>query len=207
MDDDDLRRGKPTNHIQYGEPLALLAGDALLTHSFRLLSSNSSISIPPEKQLQIVRIVAEKAGVFGMVSGQVADIEEEKKGDPLKWLQFIHTNKTGALITACIQIGAILADTEEPEFDALTVFGEQIGKCFQIQDDILDEIGDKDKLGKNPGTDIVNETLTYPKIFGLDKSKQLANQSYENALESLKSINRDTTRLQELAQFILKRDH
>ncbi len=207
MDDDDLRRGKPTNHIRYGEALALLAGDALLTHSFRLLSFGSSTSVSPEKQIKIVRLVAEKAGVFGMVSGQVADIDEAKRGDELDWLQFIHANKTGALITACIQIGAILADTNDKEFELFTAFGEEIGKCFQIQDDILDETGDKDKLGKNPGTDIINETLTYPKIFGLEKSRQLANQSYEKALNNLKLIPKDTTRLQELARFILKRDH
>ncbi len=207
MDDDDMRRGKPTNHIQYGEALALLAGDALLTHSFRLLSSGAPKTILPEKRLKIINLVAEKAGIFGMVSGQVADIDENKKGDDLDWLQFIHANKTGALITACIQIGAILADTSEKEFELFTRFGEEIGKCFQIQDDILDETGNKDKLGKNPGTDLINETLTYPKIFGLEKSKKLANDSYDKALASLKLISKDTTRLGETARFILKRDH
>ncbi len=207
MDDDDLRRGKPTNHIQYGEALALLAGDALLTHSFSLLSSRLSNSVSQDQQLRILSLVAEKAGVFGMVSGQVADIDENKKGDSLEWLQFIHSHKTGALITVCIQIGSILAGFEENEYNALTIFGEEIGKCFQIQDDILDEIGDKAKLGKNPGSDRENDTLTYPKIFGLDKSRLLANQSYEKALDNLCSVDKDISRLKQLAQFILKRDH
>lgn len=206
MDDDDLRRGKPTNHKQYGEALALLAGDALLTHSFRLLTSSTN-NIDAEKQVKIVSLVAEKAGVFGMVSGQVADTEGTEIGTANEKLTFIHSNKTGALITACIQIGAILADFEVKAYEALSIFGEEIGRCFQIQDDILDETGDKERLGKNPGTDIRNETLTYPAVFGLEKSQQLANESYEKALDSLESVNAETDRLKELAQFILKRDH
>lgn len=207
MDNDDLRRGLPTNHIKFGEALALLAGDALLTHSFRLMSSISFDQVPAEKSLRIISLVAEKAGVFGMVSGQVADTTQEKSGDALDWLRFIHSHKTGALITACIQIGAILGNYSSKAYEALTVFGQEIGKCFQIQDDILDETGDKEKLGKMPGTDKKNDTLTYPAVFGLEKSYQLANESYQAALESLDKVEKDTQKLKQLARFILKRDH
>jgi geranylgeranyl diphosphate synthase, type II len=207
MDDDQLRRGKPTNHIQFGEAIALLAGDALLTHSFSLVTSASSSLIDERNQLRIINILAEKAGVFGMVSGQVADINGSECNDQSGMLNFIHRHKTGALITACVQIGALLADYQENKLQLLTRFGEEIGKCFQIQDDILDETGDKSKLGKNPGTDIKNDTLTYPRIYGLEQSKKLADQSYQKAIESLDGIGEDVTRLRQLAGFILKRDH
>ena len=207
MDDDDLRRGKPTNHIRYGEAIALLAGDALLTESIRMLSSVQVNEIDNSKLLKIIGILTAKAGIYGMVSGQVADISNLGKNDPAEMLQFIHRHKTGALITACVQIGGIIADLEEPDFLALTEFGEEIGRCFQIQDDILDETGDKALLGKNPGTDIRNDTLTYPKVYGLEQSKKLANQSYEAAISRLSEIKKDVTRLQQLAEFILKRDH
>ncbi len=207
MDDDDLRRGKPTNHIQFGEAIALLAGDALLTHSFRLISSASSTSVSETNRLKIISILAEKSGIYGMVSGQVADIDNTETDNPSAKLNFIHRHKTGALITSCIQIGAILADFDPGEVDLLTEFGQEIGKCFQIQDDILDEIGDEEALGKTPGTDQRNETLTYPKIYGLEESKKLADLSYQKAIASLDDISKDVDRLRQLAGFVLKRDH
>lgn len=207
MDNDALRRGKPTSHIQFGEANALLAGDALLTHSFALMSSITPGIVAPEKQINIIKLVSEKAGIYGMVSGQVADTDSNKKGDPAAWLNFIHSHKTGALITACIQIGAILAGFNENDFNALTRFGEEVGKCFQIQDDILDETGDTSSLGKTPGKDKKNNTFTYPKIYGLEQSYQLANQSFQKALDDLNSVPVDVTRLRQLAEFILKRDH
>ncbi len=207
MDNDDLRRGKPTNHIQFGDAIALLAGDALLTQSFGILSAIPETVISESKLLKIMGIMAGKAGIYGMVSGQVADINNLEKNDPSEMLQFIHKHKTGALITACIQIGALFADYGKVDYHLLTEFGEKIGRCFQIQDDILDETGDKAVLGKNPGTDLKNDTLTYPKVFGLEESRKLANQSYEKAISCLNRIEKDMTRLQQLAEFILKRNY
>lgn len=206
MDDDDLRRGVPTNHKKFGEDIALLAGDALLTHSFNLMSAPAlSPKVPAEKIVRIINLLSAKCGIFGMVSGQVADIKNDDSLTPEESLLFIHKNKTGALITASIQIGAILGNAGYQEFKALTTFGEEIGKCFQIQDDILDETGTPEELGKTPGSDVRNDTLTYPKVYGLEKSKQLATESYEKALNSLAQTGLDTTRLRELAEFILKR--
>lgn len=206
MDDDELRRGKPTNHIKYGEAIALLAGDALLTHAFSLISSIQSPFISPASLLKIIQLISDKAGIFGMVSGQVADIDQEPQNQSKEKLEFIHSHKTGALIAACVQVGGILSDVDAQTYVNLTAFGKEIGKCFQIQDDILDETGDKEKLGKNPGTDQKNDTLTYPKLFGLEKSYQLANDSYQQAIAYLDSIDRDLTRLKQLAAFVLKRD-
>ncbi len=208
MDDDELRRGQPTNHIKYGENIALLAGDALLTHSFALMSSPAILEHTSATiVLKVIHILSNYAGVFGMVSGQVADIQKQETLAPQDALSFIHTHKTGALITAAIQTGALLAEISETAFKHLTAFGTEIGKCFQIQDDILDVTGSLERLGKSPGTDQKNQTLTYPQVFGLDTSKQLANQCYENALHHLEETELETVRLKELASFVLKRDH
>ncbi len=207
MDDDELRRGIPTNHIKFGEDIALLAGDALLTHSFCLISEQTQDTVSAETVLKIINILAGKAGVYGMVSGQVADIGGTVNTTPQKALDFIHTNKTGALILSSIQIGALLAGLDSHKFQSLTDFGKQIGKCFQIQDDILDETGKKELLGKTPGSDQRNQTLTYPSVFGLEKSYELANQCYEKAIAALDQSELKTARLKELARFVLKRDH
>jgi geranylgeranyl diphosphate synthase type II len=208
MDDDGLRRGQPTNHIKYGENIALLAGDALLTHCFALMSSPALLEhISADTILNTIHILSNNAGVFGMVSGQVADIQKQENLSPQDALSFIHSHKTGALITAAIQIGARLAEINEADFKQLTAFGTELGKCFQIQDDILDITGSQERLGKSPGTDQKNQTLTYPQVFGLETSKQLANECYENALYHLEETGLETVRLKELANFVLKRDH
>ncbi len=207
MDDDEMRRGKPTNHIKFGEDIALLAGDALLTHCFNIISSVDSQNVPAKNIVKIIQLLSAKAGIFGMVSGQVADISDKSNCNPQEFLEFIHTKKTGALITASIQIGAILAGFDDNAYTSITDFGEEIGKCFQIQDDILDETGNKDILGKTPGSDQRNKTLTYPSVYGLDKSYQLANQSYKKAINYLDKTGLDVARLKQLADFILKRNH
>jgi len=208
MDDDELRRGQPTNHIKYGENIALLAGDALLTHCFALMSSPALLEHTSAATiLNAIHILSNNAGVFGMVSGQVADIHKQATLAPQDALSFIHTHKTGALITAAIQIGARLADINDADFKHLTGFGTEIGKCFQIQDDILDVTGSQERLGKSPGTDQKNQTLTYPHVYGLETSKQLANECYETALHHLEETGLETIRLKELANFVLKRDH
>ncbi|MCP4750261.1 MAG: polyprenyl synthetase family protein [Proteobacteria bacterium] len=207
MDDDDLRRGQATNHIRFGEDIALLAGDALLTHSFCLISSPRLLDrVSAPTLLRIVNILAEKAGVFGMVAGQVADIGNRAFSSPENTLDFIHSHKTGALITAAIQIGAMLSQVEPQAFEAMSKFGEEIGKCFQIQDDILDETGNEELLGKKPGSDRKNKTLTFPSVYGLEKSGELANRCYENALNYLEQSGLKAARLKELANFVLKRN-
>ena len=194
MDDDELRRGQPTNHIKFGEEIALLAGDA------RAEVAASAI-------VKSIHLLAENAGVFGMVSGQVADIKGQLTLKPADALTFIHSHKTGALIKVAVQIGALLAEVTDSDYEQLTGFGIEIGKCFQIQDDILDVTGNQELLGKTPGTDQKNETLTYPRVFGIEKSRDLANECYEKALNHLQKTSFDTQRLMELANFILKRNH
>jgi len=206
MDDDDLRRGLPTNHIKFGEDIALLAGDALLTHSFALLSSDHVLkNISYEVAIKIITLVSTQAGIYGMVTGQVADISKIQGVPPYEALSFTHKNKTGALIKTAIQIGALLGGVDENTYQGLTIFGEEIGKCFQIQDDILDEIGYKESLGKQPGSDLKNQKLTYPSVFGIDQSRKLALDSYEKAIQALHKSGLKVTRLEELAEYILKR--
>jgi geranylgeranyl diphosphate synthase, type II len=207
MDDDDLRRGQPTNHIRFGEAVALLAGDALLTHAFALISHPNLLhTVPAESILQAIHVLAEAAGVHGMVTGQVADISApffEKDADSL---DFIHRHKTGAMITAAVHIGAILAGFDPNTVKQLQGFGRELGKCFQIQDDILDEIGEERVLGKSPGRDRKNKTLTFPRAFGLEKTKMLASQSHQDALAFLDRSGLEAERLRQIADFILQRE-
>ena len=207
MDDDVLRRGLPTNHLKFGEDIALLSGDALLTHAFYLISSTCNSAVSPENIRKIIEILSGKAGLFGMVTGQVADIIELDALSPQESLHFIHFHKTGALITASIQMGAVLAQVEKSALEALTGFGEKIGKCFQIQDDILDEIGNEKELGKKTGTDKKNKTLTYPKVYGLKEAKRLARENYREAISFLRQSNLDIGFLHRLAEFIVNRSH
>ena len=209
MDDDNLRRGLPTSHLKFGEDIALLAGDALLTHAFYLLSAPEFTTLfAPYKILKIIQLLTGKAGIHGMISGQTADIIKYQGESPLKSIDFIHQYKTGALITASIQIGAILADVNRSVYEHLTDFGDRIGKCFQIKDDILDKIGDVKNIGKTPGSDDKNDKLTYPSIVGLKRSEQYTVESLNRAISSLQKTGlEETTRLQQIAEYIINRDH
>lgn len=208
MDDDELRRGKPTNHIVYGENIALLAGDSLLTEAFRLTSDPArSPGVTPEQMLRSIQVLSTKAGNFGMVAGQAADILAEQGQGSAELLRYIHLNKTSMLITASLEIGGILAGLEEEALAHLINFGLEIGTCFQIQDDILDVTATSEQLGKPAGSDERNEKLTYPSLFGLERSKELAEQSYQKALTELELTGLETDKLKSLADFILKRDH
>ncbi|MCP4294450.1 MAG: polyprenyl synthetase family protein [Proteobacteria bacterium] len=207
MDNDDLRRGQATNHVKYGEDIALLAGDALLTHSFALISDQNLVGpVPSDIMLTIIQLVSQKAGIYGMVSGQTADIIKYQQPTPIEAVNFIHRNKTGALITLSIQIGAILAGLDKTTLGHLIDFGDEIGKCFQIQDDILDETGSSESIGKTPGSDSKNEKLTYPSIVGLEKSYEYANESLKKALDSLKQTGLKDKRLEEIAKYIVHRE-
>lgn len=174
MDDDDLRRGKPTNHKVFGEAMAILAGDALLTHAFYLLSRLPALypGVSAEAALRISGELAQFAGAPGMVGGQAADILGEQGTTNLEQLEYIHLHKTSDLIVCSLRAGAIVAGAEEAQLEALTVYGRSIGLAFQIQDDILDVIGDAGKMGKSTHSDSAQQKVTYPYLIGLDESRR-----------------------------------
>ncbi len=202
MDDDDLRRGKPTCHVVFGEAIAILAGDGLQSYAFELISKNRSVK--PEKLVRVIDILAHGTGIYGMVAGQAADILYEKEGS-FTDIDFIHTHKTARFIQSCCQIGAVLADATEEEEKALSDYGLYIGIAFQIQDDILDEIGDEVKLGKKVKKDREKEKLTYPIIYGIEKSQEKAKEYVEKAIDRIEIL-KNRKILEELAKFIINRD-
>lgn len=205
MDDDDLRRGKPTNHKVFGEALAVLAGDALNSFAFGLIAKIPSISAA--KRLELVQMLSDGAGAEGMVGGQVLDMEGEKRTLTLEELEEIHVNKTGALLRFSIESGAVLSNATVEERGALVEYAHHIGLAFQIQDDILDIEGTSEELGKTAGKDIVSEKSTYPALLTLDGAKDKLNHHYELALQALDQLTVDTTLLREFAQYIVKRSH
>lgn len=202
MDNDDLRRGKPTCHKVYGEAIAILAGDGLQSYAFEMISSKKDISA--EKLVRVINTLSHGTGVYGMVGGQAADILHEKEGS-FSDIEFIHTHKTAKFIQSCCRIGAILADANPEEEEALSKYGLYIGMAFQIQDDILDEIGDENKLGKRTKKDKEKNKLTYPSVFGLEKSKIMAKEYIEKAKEEIKILKYPDI-LSEIADFIIDRE-
>ncbi len=204
MDNDDLRRGLPTNHIVFGEDMALLAGDGLLTEAFRLLSQQTQL--PPEVCLNLIRLLSTKAGNFGMVAGQAADISAAKQQQDQKLLEFIHFHKTGQLITASLEAAGLIAGLNPAALGHLVAFGEQVGRCFQIQDDILDCTGTDQELGKPAGSDERNQKLTYPSLFGLEVSRRLAQEALAQALAELAQTGLEQRRLIELAEYVVTRN-
>ncbi len=218
MDDDDLRRGRPTNHKVYGDAIAILAGDALLTKAFEIIAKNAKIrgvnasSIP-----EVVRLIAHGSGTFGMIGGQVVDIQMEGGkwrqakagrglGDAAHVLSYIHRHKTAALIRTSLEAGAVLAGAPASKVACFSQYGEKIGLAFQIADDILDIVADKKKLGKR-GSDRENQKLTYPAIYGLAESKKKAEQLVEEAKDALKPFGKRAQVLKQLANYIIERDH
>lgn len=207
MDNDDLRRGKPTSHKVFGEGMAVLAGDALLTEAFSLLSrySGATVSVRRTAVLSVIRDVAMAAGAHGMVGGQAKDIlceNSEMDGDDLA---FIHAHKTGALITASVRMGGILANAGKRKLYALTRYGENIGLAFQIIDDILDVRGDSAMLGKSTGSDERKKKVTYPALYGIDLSVNKAEAHIHNGIEALKNFSERAEPLREIARYLLKR--
>ncbi len=207
MDDDDLRRGKPTNHKVFGEGMAVLAGDALLTEAFFLLSqqSNSPLRISGPLLLKLIRDVAMSAGAHGMVGGQAEDILCENKAIDGEDLAFIHAHKTGALITASVRMGGILANVGKRKFHALTRYGENVGLAFQIIDDILDVRGDTEVLGKPAGSDERKKKLTYPAVYGIEVSLRKAEALINESISDLRGFSEDADPLREIARYILER--
>ena len=183
MDNDDLRRGRPTNHKVYGEAMAILAGDALLTRAFEAVSEYDEPGVDKTRVLRAISVLAKTAGCDGMIGGQVIDIES--KNEDMELLKYLHSLKTGALIRAAGVIGAILADGSEEQIKAVDDFCKNLGIAFQIQDDILDVTGTEEELGKPIGSDEENEKSTYVTLCGIDKAKELVEEYTGLAIASL----------------------
>lgn len=206
MDDDKLRRGKPTCHIAFDEATAILAGDALQSFAFELIATDPLLS-DKEKVAQI-RELSSAAGAKGMCLGQSLDLIAENKAVDLAELELIHRNKTGALILSSVMMGFNLSDYSQNVAikQPLVNYAKAIGLAFQVQDDILDVIGETDKIGKTVGSDENLNKSTYPKLLGLEGAKQKAENLYRTALNALEQLPFDTTALKELADFIVKRE-
>lgn len=201
MDDDDFRRGKPTNHKVFGEALAILAGDAMMTLAFELIASEVCSDLVPV----VVRELARACGPTGMIGGQVLDIQHEHQSLTLEQLKHVHRLKTGALLTASCRIGAICAHATDPQLQAVTTFGQHIGLAFQIVDDILDETGSAEQLGKATRKDSSRGKNTYPALLGLTGAQQEARRQTDLAMESLGSFGPSAQRLITLARFVTDR--
>lgn len=206
MDDDDLRRGQPTCHIKFNEATAILAGDALLTGAFEVLSDMpADFSI--EQRLQLIRLLSKGAGASGMVAGQAIDLASVDKAVDLAHLENMHNHKTGALILMSVLMGAHCGNPDESTLQQLTVYANAIGLAFQVHDDILDIESDTSVLGKQQGADVALNKPTYPALLGLDGAKQKAQELCQQALTALENIDGDTTALADLADYIITRDH
>jgi geranylgeranyl diphosphate synthase, type II len=206
MDDDDYRRGRLTSHKVYGEAAAILAGDALLTDALALLcGSGGHQDIPADIRLRMVHTIARAAGSAGMVGGQAADMDAEGKEPDLAMLQFIHTRKTGALILASVEVGALAGGGGEEELAAITRYGEAAGLAFQIADDILDVVGEQTTLGKDTGKDQARGKATYPALLGVEQSRRRARELRDMAVEALAPLGEDADPLRAVAHFIVDR--
>ena len=206
MDNDDFRRGRPTCHKMYGEAIAILAGDGLLNMAFEVLSDpRRTKALPAGKLLAIIKEVSTASGVFGMVGGQVVDMESEGKDVDFPTLEYIHTHKTGALIRASVRAGALYARAGKRQFTALTHYGEMVGLAFQIADDILDITGKQEEIGKDVGSDLKKGKKTYPSFYGLEESRRRAVEVVDKAVHSLKDFDRKADPLRELAKYIINR--
>lgn len=204
LDNDDYRRGKPTCHKMFGEAMAILAGDALLTLAFETLSGMNSV--PSSRKTSIIAELARAAGtVGGMIGGQVADLEGEGKAPNAQLLESIHRAKTGALLCASVRIGAIYAGAEEAQLAAISGFGEHIGLAFQIVDDILDVEQSSETLGKTAGKDARQQKITFPAVYGLEESGRMAEQERMRAHRSLEILGPRADRLRDLADLIVQR--
>ncbi|MDD5658020.1 MAG: polyprenyl synthetase family protein [Elusimicrobia bacterium] len=211
MDDDALRRGQPTNHKVFGEALAILAGDGLLTYAFEIAAANARArALDGRSAAELIRILAAGAGTAGMVGGQVADLDAENwRGRPgpaaRRLLESIHLRKTAALITASLEAGAVLAGGSGPERRRLRAYGRAVGLAFQVADDILDVVGDKVKLGKK-GSDARNRKLTYVSLYGLERARREAADLAAAAHRQLRPFGTRARVLHDLADYVITRD-
>jgi geranylgeranyl pyrophosphate synthase len=208
MDDDDLRRGKPTCHVAYDEPTAILAGDALQTIAFEILANDASITASSEARLQMITTLAKASGSQGMVGGQAIDLESVGIKLTVPELENMHIHKTGALIRASVNLAALC----KPDIDNLVAkkldhYAKCIGLSFQVKDDILDEESDTATLGKTQGKDKNNDKPTYPALLGMAGAKQKAQELHEQAIESLSNFGAEADLLRDLSLYIIERDH
>ncbi len=204
MDDDNLRRGQPTNHVVYGEAMALLAGDGLLTEAFRQLSQ-PGLDIPASRQLKMVHILSSRAGAEGMVGGQAVDIERTGGQGSLADVEFIHLHKTARLIQASIEIGALFPDLSDAQWSALSTYGESLGLAFQMIDDVLDVTRSTEELGKTAGKDEEEGKLTYPRFIGVEETKRLAEETIQAGQQALRDNGISSPLLEELQSMVLVR--
>ncbi len=205
MDNDDFRRGKPTSHKVFGEAVAILAGDALLTEAFVLLSRVEKVRLAAERRLSVIHEIAAAAGIAGMVGGQALDIQAEKSWPDFEGLADIHRRKTGALIMASVRTGAILAGANDEKIHALTVYASHIGVAFQIADDILNVEGDSNLMGKKAGSDLVHGKVTYPALLGLPAAKGKLAEHTEAAISAIAEFDSRALPLKVIARFIMDR--
>lgn len=205
MDNDDFRRGKPTCHKVFGENIAILAGDALLTEAFVLLSRSEKVMFSAEKRLAVIQEIAYAAGIGGMVGGQALDVISEKSGADEQALREIHRRKTGALIIAAVKSGALISNAGKDKMQALTEYGIHVGLAFQIADDILNVEGDSTLMGKGTGSDAARNKLTYPSLLGMPATKEKLSQYIEAAVASLAGFDERAMPLMVIARYIKER--
>jgi geranylgeranyl diphosphate synthase type II len=205
MDNDDYRRGKLTSHKVYGEAIAVLAGDALLTLAFQLLAENKAGR--PEDTLKVIREAALGAGTKGLIGGQVVDIFSTGEEVDEVTLEYIHRNKTGALYRISVRTGAILAGARQDQLEALSRYAEHLGLAFQIKDDILDLVGEEKIIGKPVGSDLKNKKATYPALFGLENSREKASRECARALSAISGFGKEADFLRSLVNFVINRDY
>ena len=204
MDDDDLRRGMPTSHVRFGEAIAILAGDALLTRAFQTLAELRGVE--SGRMVRVIGEIAQAAGTTqALIGGQVLDLQSEGKRVTSEELEAIHRAKTGALIRCAVRLGPLLGGAPESELAALTVYGEKIGLAFQIADDLLDETATTEELGKTAGKDLATDKATYTSLYGISEATRLAHEVTATAIEALQSLPRTPDRLAQLARFIVDR--
>ena len=197
IDNDDFRRGKPTSHKQFGEATAVMAGDALCILVFELMGKTGNA--------KAIEILAHLLGTYGMIGGEMIDIESEGKAVDLELVDYIHYHKTAALIEASLEVGARLANASEDEVKAIRDYGRSIGLAFQIVDDILDIVSTTEELGKDAGSDVERGKATYPALVGLEKSRERARELYEDSIRALDVLKCDTKILRSIAAFIITR--
>ena len=205
MDNDDYRRGNLTNHKVYGDGMAILAGDGLLTYAFQLCSENTTASA--EQKIKAIQCLATAAGPEGMVGGQAFDLLSEGKHIPLEELKILHSGKTGALFNAAIELGLILSNADQAKYAAYMIYANCLGLLFQITDDILDVTGTIEELGKTPGSDIRQDKSTYVSLLGLDEARNEAHAVVQKAHVALATIEDDTHILSAIIDYLMDRTH
>jgi geranylgeranyl diphosphate synthase type II len=208
IDNDDLRRGVPTCHMRFGEAAAILTGDALLTEAFFVMTSSDLYNgIQAERLLKSAHMLADAAGFRGMVGGQVVDVESEGKSPPLELVEYIHKNKTAALIQASVTSGGYLGGASDSVMQSLSDYGLHLGLAFQIRDDILDEVGQSDVMGKPSGSDRELNKATFPSVLGIDESRRREAAAIQQSLKAIEQLGHRCEPLRAISLYLLDRTH